>query len=178
MHQLTSQFAAEEAGSSGFGALGIDFKAFLIQLITFVLVFLILRKYVFGRVVKLLDDRQKTIEEGVKLTADMNVARDKLQEEMTQSRQKARSEADKLLADAHEQAGATLKEAEDAAQRKVDAIMADAHKRIEEETHRARRKLEKDMVEMVIAATEIVAKEKIDPKKDHELIDKALRGQA
>jgi F-type H+-transporting ATPase subunit b len=176
--QPVLQFAAEETTKSGFGALGIDFQAFLIQLITFVFVFLILRKYVFGRVVRLLDDRQKTIEEGVKLTADMNVARDKLQEEIERSRQKARLQADQVLSDAHEQAGATLKEAEDAAQRKVDAIMADARKRIEEETHRARRKLEGDMVEMVIAATEIVAKEKIDPKKDSELIEKALRGQA
>jgi F-type H+-transporting ATPase subunit b len=172
------QFAAEEAGSSGFGALGIDFKAFLIQLATFVLVFLVLKKYVFGRVVKLLEDRQKTIEEGVKLTADMNVAKSKLEDDIMAARKQSRAEADRVLADAHEQAGAMLKEAEASAQRKVDAIMADAHQRIEEETQRARRKLEKDMVEMVISATEIVAKEKIDPKKDSELIERALRGQA
>jgi F-type H+-transporting ATPase subunit b len=173
------KFAAEEAGgTSGFGALGIDGQAFLIQLVTFLLVFFVLRKYVFGRVVKLLEDRRKTIEQGVKLTNEMTVAKSKLEEEIVAARKKSRVEADQIIADSHERAGAMLKEAEDAAQRKVDAILADAHKKIEEETDRARRNLEKDMVELVIQATEIVAKEKIDSKKDHELIQQALRGQA
>jgi F-type H+-transporting ATPase subunit b len=177
VQQFLLKFGAEETGgTSGFGALGIDAKAFLIQLITFVLVFLILRKYVFGRVVKLLEDRRKTIEEGVKLTNEMTVARKKLEEEIVQTRKKSRAEADKIIADSHEQAGSMLKEAEESAQRKVDAAVADAHKKIEEETGRARRNLEKDMIELVIRATEIVAKEKIDARKDSELIKEALRG--
>ncbi len=178
MFNIFTQFAAEESGVSGFGALGIDAKAFLIQLVTFLLVFFVLRKYVFGRVVKLLDERQRTIEKGVRLTNEMSVAKSKLEEEISAARKNARAEADKMLADAHEQAGATLKEAEDAAQRKVDAILSDAHKKIEEETERARRNLEKDLVELVIQATEIVAREKISPKKDSELIEKALKEQA
>ena len=173
-----SQFAAEETSGSGFGALGINFRAFLIQLITFLLVFFILKKYVFGRVVKLLEDRQKTIEEGVKLTAEITIAKDKLEKEIIAARKKSRVEADEIITASHEQAGAMLKEAEDAAQRKIDAIITDAHKKIEEETQRARRNLEKDMVELVIQATEIVAKEKLNPKKDSKLIEEALRGQA
>ena len=53
MKEVVLKFGAEGAdGASGFGALGLDGRAFIVQLITFLLVFYILNKFVFGRVVK------------------------------------------------------------------------------------------------------------------------------
>ncbi|HVI60742.1 MAG TPA: ATP synthase F0 subunit B, partial [Candidatus Saccharimonadales bacterium] len=65
-----TQFAAAE-NASGLGALGFDPKAFLIQLTTFVLAYLVLRRFAFGPITKLLDERRETIERGVKLGEDM-----------------------------------------------------------------------------------------------------------
>jgi F0F1-type ATP synthase membrane subunit b/b' len=77
----------------------------------------------------------------------------------------------------HERAGAIIKEAEDRAQAKVDGMMKDATKRITEESARARRKLEAEVVDLVIEATEVVAGEKLDAKKDAKLLESALKGQ-
>lgn len=167
-------FGAEDTQAEGIAALGLDPRAFLVQLATFLLVFYVLKRFVFGRVVKVLEDRQKTIAEGIELTSRMQTEKQLLEEESASTRKKARVEADKILADSHEQAGAMLKEAEEAAQRKIDALLADAHKKIEEDTERARRELEKDIAELIIQATEVVAKEKIDAKKDADLISRAL----
>ncbi len=57
--------------SYGLGALGVDGHAFIIQLITFVLAFLILRRYAFGPILKVLHERRETIENGVKLGEQM-----------------------------------------------------------------------------------------------------------
>lgn len=179
INSFVTQFAAEEAESpEGFAALGFDATAFIIQLITFLLVFYILKKYVFGRIVDLLEKRRLTIEEGMKLTSKLTEEKEKLDQEVAKKLKEARKEADEIIAATHNQAEGMIKQAEATAQTKVDAMLADGKARIQEETARARRKLEQEMVELVIEATEAVAGEKLDAKKDAVLIEKALKGQA
>jgi len=166
-----------EAEPSGFAALGFNPKAFLIQLITFLIVFYILKKYVFGRVVDMLEDRRKTIEDGVKLSAEIKSEREKLEVQIADAHKKARAEADELMAQTKDQATAVLREAEESAQVKVENMISDAKKKIADETEKARRSLEKETVELVIKATEAVSREKLDAKKDAGLIKDALEGR-
>jgi F-type H+-transporting ATPase subunit b len=176
-HIFIGQFASETAEKEGFAALGFDPRAFIIQLITFLFVFYILYKFVFRRIVVMLEARRDAIDEGLRLTTQMQAERDKLEQEVTEARKSARREADEVLALTHERAGAIIKEAEDRAQAKVDGMMKDATKRITEESARARRKLEAEVVDLVIEATEVVAGEKLDAKKDAKLLESALKGQ-
>lgn len=178
MYQTVIRFAAEEtAEESGFAALGFDLTAFLIQLVTFLLVFYILKRFAFGRVVEMLERRRKTIEEGVALTTKMQEEKAKLDKEVSKQRAEARKEADRILADGHSQAAEIIKAAEESAQEKADNIMSDARQKIEDETARARRNLEKEIVGLVINATEAVTREKLDADKDRKLISDALKGR-
>lgn len=169
--------ASESTEKEGFAALGFDPKAFLIQLITFLLVFYILYRFVFSRVVTMLENRREAVEEGLRLTTEMQAERDKLDQEVVATRKKARKEADEILSLSHERAGAIIKEAEDKAAAKVDTMMADAKKRIDEEEARTRRKLEGEIVDLVVEATEAVTKEKLNTAKDARLVENALKGQ-
>lgn len=181
MNTLITQFAATEGQEEpvqGIAALGIDPKAFVIQLITFLLVYLILRRFVFKPVVRVLQKRQETIEQGVKLTSELTNQKEALDKEVAEARKQARKDAEKIVAESHAQATAMIKDAEEAAQAKAAAVIEDAHKKIADDAARARRDLEKEMVELVIAATEKVTGEKIDAKKDNALITSALKGQA
>lgn len=172
-----TRFAAEDE-ASGFQALGFDPKAFLIQLITFLIIFYILKKYVFGRVVDMLEKRRQTIEEGVNLTAKLSQEKEALDVEITEARKRARLEADEVLAASHAQATQMVKDAEAAAAVKAANIVSEAQKKIEEETARARRKLEHEMVGLVAEATEVLVGQKLDTKKDADLITRALRSQS
>lgn len=178
MNIFITQFAAEETGgASGFSALGFDPKAFIIQLVTFLLVFYILKRYVFGRVVDLLEKRRKTIEEGVNLTSRLSQEKEKLDKEVALKHTEARREADEIVAAGHKQAVQMVKDAEATAESKAAQILADAQKKIEDETARARRKLEHEMIGLVAEATEVLIDQKLDSKKDAELVAKALRSQ-
>ena len=178
MIEILTIFAAEEAESSGgISALGFDPKAFIIQLITFLLVFYILKRYVFDIIVNMLEKRRKTIEEGLSLTAKLTEEKSKLDKEVAEMRSTARKEADEILAASHEQATQMLKEAEEAAGKRADIVLEEARKKIAEETKQARRELEKDVVELVIKATEAVSGERLDPKKDSNLIANSLKAQ-
>ena len=168
-------FAADS--SSGLGALGISFSTFIIQLLTFVLVFLLLRKFAFKPVIKLLDDRRKIIDDGVKMGEKLANEQTKFEAKLAEAMSKAREEADHIIATGHKEAREVVREAEKSAQRKADSILAEAEVRINEESERAKRALEKDIVGLISEATEAIVGEKIDPKKDADVIDKILRSR-
>ncbi len=168
-------FASES--SSGIGALGVDGIAFLIQLTTFVLVFLVLRKFAFKPIIKVLNERRETIESGVKLGEEMQKENEKLDAKIAKILQDTRSEADAIINDAQEAARQTVREAEDKAREKAGGILKEAESRIEQDTARARQQLEKELVGLVSDATEAIIGEKVDAKKDAQLIDRALKEQ-
>jgi F-type H+-transporting ATPase subunit b len=163
--------------SSGIGALGFDGKAFLIQLTTFILAYLVLRRWAFGPITKMLDERRETIERGVKLGEDMQKEKAKLEQQVEDKLHEARVEADQMISGAQETARETIREAEEKARVKADNIVAEAEGRIATETARARKALETEMAGLVAEATEVIIGEKVDAKKDAELIERALKAR-
>lgn len=176
MSQIT-YFAVEES-ATGLAALGVDPKAFLIQLITFVLVFFVLKRYAFGPILKVLNERRETIESGVKLGEDMQKERAKLETQIEEALQKARLEADSIIAGAQDNARQAVRDAEDKARDKAAGILREAEARIDQDMARARKQLEAELVGLISEATEAIIEEKVDAKKDVQLIEKALKRQA
>ncbi len=174
-------FAAEEAAhaetTSGIGALGISPSAFIIQLISFAIVILLLNKFAFKPIIRMLEERRKVIDDGVKMGQKLEKERAKLDDEVVKVMRDARVEADKIIGNGQKEAREIIREAEKVGARKVDTMLVDAEARISEETEQAKRKLEKEIVGLVSDVTEAIVDEKVDPKKDAELIDKALKGQ-
>lgn len=163
--------------SSGLGALGIDGKALIIQVITFLLAFWVLQHWAFKPIVKIMERRRETIEKGVHLGEQMKKEQAELEEKITKALHDAREQADGIVANAHSQARQTIQQAEDKAAEKADGIIASAQDRIAQDTARARKQLEQDVVNLVSEATEAIIDEKVDAKKDAALIDKALERQ-
>lgn len=172
MLQLVTNFGEE---ASGIGALGIDGKALLFQLITFVLAILVLKKFAFKPIVKVLNERHDTIDKGVKLGEQMQKDKAELEAKVASELHKARAEADKIVADAHNAGRQVVAEAEETARTKADGLVAQAQERIKQDTAIARKKLEKDVAGLVSEATEAIIHEKVDAKKDASLIERALQ---
>ena len=163
--------------SSGLGALGVDGKAFVIQLITFVLAYFVLRRYAFQPILKVLRERRETIESGVKLGEDMKKAKTELEDQVEQTLHQARQQADGIIASAQDSGRQAVREAEDKARDKAASILAEADGRIAQDTARARQALEKELVGLISDATEAIIDEKVDAKKDAQLIERALKGR-
>jgi F-type H+-transporting ATPase subunit b len=171
--------AAHGAAESGspLDALAVNGVAFTIQLITFLFVFLLLKKFAFAPIVKMLEERRKVIDDGVRMGLKMEKAKQQLDQDIAKELQKTRQEADKIIAGAKKEEREIIREAEKTAQRKTDAMLADAEVRLQEEAKRAKRGLEKDIVGLVSEATEAIVHEKVDSTKDAKLIDEALKGR-
>jgi F-type H+-transporting ATPase subunit b len=172
---LLTQFADS---SSGLGSLGIDGKAFVIQLVTFLLAFWVLKHWAFGPIIKLMEQRRQTIEDGVKLGEDMRKERAELEAQVEKKLHEARRQADGIIAEAEETGRETVREAETKAHDKAEGILVEAKRRTEQEVARARKQLESDIVSLISDATEAIIEEKVDAQKDAVLIDKALKEHA
>lgn len=173
MTPIVTQFAAEEA--SGVAALGFDPKAFVIQLITFLLAYLILRRYAFGPILRVLRERREKIESSVKLSEKLEREQAELEAKVEKTLNETRAQADDIIAGAQDTARQAIREAEDKAREKADQVLAEAQSRIETETARARQKLEADLVGLISDATEAIIEDKVDARKDASLIERALR---
>lgn len=170
---LATRFAADSAG--GIAALGVDVKALILQILTFVIVFLLLKKYALGKIIAALEKRQQTINQGVELGQEMQEEKEKLAQQVAKALQAARIEADKIIADAHKSASTILQDADLAATRKTAAMLKDAEGRIEENMKRAKRELEHEVASLVADAAAALLEEKLDAKKDASLIERALK---
>lgn len=164
--------------SSGIGALGINLSSFLIQLGTFIIAFLVLRKWAFKPILKVLNERRETIEQGVSLGERMKKDQAEMEQKVAEALRDARKEADKVISDASERGRQIIADAESKAKEKSETIIASAEDRINQDVKLARSNLEKELVGLVAEATETIIGEKVDAKKDAALIDKALKGRA
>lgn len=159
------------------GVLGLNLQAFVIQLVTFLIVLLALRQWAFKPIVKLLNERRETINSGITLGEKMREQEAELEEKVGEELHKAREEADKIIANAEQEARATIQSAEDTARTRAENMINDAKVQIDLETNRQRIALEAELVGLVSEVSEAIIGEKVDDKKDAALIDRAFQGR-
>ncbi len=172
------QFASTEEAPEGIAALGIDPVAILLQTGTFVILFIVIRKFALAKITKALDDRKSTIDEG--LVNAEKAARQLAEAGVHQEEllAKGRQQADEVIAKAHEEAAVMLKLAEEKAASQTEKLIEDAHSKIESDVKKAKESLQSEVKLLVANAAEVIIDEKIDAKKDAALIEKAVKEAA
>lgn len=171
---LMTHFASSSGGAS---ALGISLSGFLVQLITFIIAILILRRWAFKPIMKVLKERRETIEKGVTLGEQMEKEKAELEAKVAKTLHETRAQADQILAEAQASARQVVRDAEDQAREKTGILLKDAEARAKSEVKRAWHELEGQVAGLVTDATEAVIGEKVDTTKDSELISKVVKEQ-
>lgn len=170
------QFAATEAEQpGGIAALGLNVKAFLFQLITFVLVLLLLRRFVFPKLVATLEQRRATLEASLDQAKKTEEALASAQNEAESLIAKARQQSDTALAEAKKAAQLVIADAEVAGSTKAARIIADAQADLTRQQQQLRDELKGELTELVAQATETVIRKKLDRKADEALIAASLK---
>ena len=65
MLNIPTQFAEVSSSESGIGAFNINLKSFIFQLVTFVIVLLVFKRWVLPPLIKTLEDRRQTLEKSL-----------------------------------------------------------------------------------------------------------------
>ena len=115
-----------------FSNLGIDGRLLLAQAVNFLLVLWLLNKFVFKKVLSHLEERRNKIEQGLELTERATREMERIDEARHRELGKARTEAEKILADAGSSAAAKEKAA-------LAVVRAEAEKMLLRAKEEARR---------------------------------------
>lgn len=179
MNQFIYMAATEATETSNdlLGALGIDWKLLIVQVVSFLLLVALMRRFVYPALNKALDAREKTIAASVEAAEKAKQDAEKAEAEVEKQLAKARQEAAAVIETAHKEATAMVEAAEQRAQKKAEHIVENAKAQLDLDVRKAQEELRKQTVSLVADATEAIIGEKLDAKKDQALIENAVKGQ-
>jgi F-type H+-transporting ATPase subunit b len=157
--------------ASGGGGLGINLVAFLSQLFSFGVVFLILWRWGFPAITGVLDKRTEVIQEGIENA-----------EKAKRDLAEAHTNAEQILAEARREAQATIERAKNTATQEANRIREDANKdaeriseqqiaRVHQEANRARNELSRLVVNLSIDAAGRVIERSVDTNDNRRLVE-------
>lgn len=175
MINIPIQFAESNGSTSGIGAFNLNVKSFLFQLITFVIVLLVLRRWVFPKLVSTLEARRQTLEESLVRAKQTEEALLRAEQKTSQIIQAARQQADKALHEAGAQAREIMSQAEAAADAQAGRLISEAKDRLEQERLKLGEQLKGELADLVVLTTEKVLHQKLNEHEDSRLIEKAVK---
>lgn len=156
--------------------LGINLGYVLVQIVSFLVMLLILRAWVYKPVLNMLDNRRKTIAQGLE---DARIAEE--------ARANAEKEAEEILSKAQLEAAQRVREATERADEAADEIRVEAEKEAAEIRHNAQLDAEEaktqalgelrgQVAALAIAAAQRIIGEALDEKRQHTLIEEFFSG--
>jgi F-type H+-transporting ATPase subunit b len=144
----------------------------IIQGVAFFLVVLGVMKWLWPPLMNILEQRQKTIAEGLaagnKGQKDLDEAKVKSQEIIREARDKAVQIVDQ----ASKRANEIIEEAKATAQSEAQRIVTQAHEEIALDTTKARESLRKQVANLAVQGASRLLEREIDPKTHAQLLDK------
>ncbi len=154
------------------GNLGINTKLFIAQLINFVILFFVLKKFAYQPILKVLDERKNKIDKGLKDAKKAGEKLEKIVDKEEKVLDKANKKATEILLEAEDKAEKNKIKAVKETEEEITQLMKRAEQKITEKKEQMLAELKKDVADLVVRATEKVVDEKIDGEKDRELIEK------
>lgn len=156
--------------------LGINYGFLIVQVVNFLLMFVILRKWAFVPIMNILEQRREAVAKGLE---DARIAQE--------ARENAEKEAEKIMADARAEAAAEARDVTQRAEEQAKEIVKAAEVKAGKAREEALAEVEQDRVRLLgdvrgqVAALSVAAAQKLigealDAKKQRSLIDEFFSG--
>jgi len=154
--------------------LGIDVKLVIFQIIAFLLLVVILGKWVFPVFFRIIDARQKAIDDGNKAAHEATTQAEKAKEEIKKLLAEARNDAKDIVSTAKEEAVSMVNDAEQKGKVQAQRIAEAAHQEIAKDVIAAKKALHNETIELIAQATEKVVGKSVTRAIDQDIITTAL----
>lgn len=154
--------------------LGFDWQVALANFISFILIFAILKKWVFKPVRNIIERRKKTIQEGIHKAERSDEELKNAQEIAQQTIVDAKAEANSIVADAQQRGDNLVEHAKEKAQDEADAVAMKAQESIEKEKQKVERELLEKTAGLVSLGVQKILEEEVEEDRDKKLTGRAL----
>ena len=169
---LAIVLAAEEEG--GNDLIKVVPGLMIWTVITFAIVFFVLRKLAFGRIQGLIDKRRETIRDALDAADQARQEARELRELTLSEREEAKRERERILDDTRRQAQAQLAQARDDAKADLERRLEENQRELDAENRKLREEIRRDVVELTLLAAEKVTGKVLDAQDQRRLIDETL----
>jgi F-type H+-transporting ATPase subunit b len=145
-------------------------------LIAFAVTFFVLRKYAFGPIQKIIDERRDRIEKAIEEADNARTEARQLLEQHRALIGQAKSESAEILSEARKVADAQMARVREEAEAERQRRLEETRKQIDAETARAIDQIRREVADLTIEATQRVVGKVLDAEDQRRLIDEAIDG--
>jgi len=153
---------------------GIDWKLLLAQIVNFLVLLFLLRKFLYKPLIDLMNKRREKIVDGLEKAKKGEEELEKIQELKEKELAKIQKEADVLISRAKEIGDKKQQEILKEAEEKTKKIVEEARGRIEIEKEKMLKEVRQDIANLVVDVTEKILKEKMDSQREKQMIDEVI----
>ncbi len=148
--------------------LGINLGFLIFQLLNFGLIFFVLARFVWPRILRMLDERAERIARGLEDARQAELALANAESEKNKILNQARAEAQKLIDEARQRGEEQAAQRLRAVTREEDEVRAQARARAEEERNQILAEARGQIVSLALAAAERLVGEELKDRKRQE----------
>jgi F-type H+-transporting ATPase subunit b len=157
------------------GNFGFEPILFVAQIANFLIIFWVLKKFLYKPVLKILDERKEKIEKGLKDAEEAEKRLLDASEKEEQILKKAQSDAKKLIEESISVAEDHRAQKELETKKQVAEMINTAREQIKEETNIASKKLEEQVGRLAVEFLEKSTKGIFNDKEQQEVIKEAIK---
>lgn len=154
---------------------GIDPLILSAQIVNFLIIFFILRKFAFKPILEILKKREKTIKDGLKDAEEGHKLLEEAEGKEKSILKNARLQAENIISDAKKESQELVKLAEEKAKKEAEDIIKNANSQIEQEYKTAEKRLAVRVSEIAIEFLEKSVSDLFGENKQKELMQIAIK---
>lgn len=155
------------------GTIGFDWQVASVNLVSFLIIYLILKAFVFDHVKNLIKERREKIAAGLDNADQAAATLAQAQEQARLFEQQAQQEAHSLITEAKDRAVTVSDKVLSDAQLQAEQIIVNAQARGEQDIATMRQELTSEMIDVVVSAVAKIAQEDMTPQKQKEILSRA-----
>ena len=146
----------------------------LFTLVNLIIFYLLMKKFLFGRIKKVIEARRKMIDGEFKKAKETNAEADKKLEEYENRIASYKTEGEQIISDAKESAKAEYEKIIGKAESDVASLKAEAEREIEEEKLAAKKASKEEIASLAMEAAEKIVEKNISAETDSAIFDEFL----
>ena len=154
--------------------LGIDWRLLVAQIINFIILLLILNRFLYQPILNILKDRAKMVKKSLEDSKKIEEELLKIAKEREDSLKKARIEAKEIIQAATSAASTQKEEILTIAKQEAEAIISKAQKQNLSAAQKIRTNIVTELSDIIISITEQIIAKKITKDTDKQMIKQSL----
>lgn len=154
--------------------ISLEWQQLLTHALGFLLMLWVLKKFAWGPILNILEERRQKIEGDFKEIDEKNAEADKLKAVYEDKLKNIEAERRQKIAEGVNEANKLASHIKMDAQEEARNIISRTNEQLDRDVAKAKVQLKEEMVSITLAATEKILQEKLDEKKERELISRFI----